>query len=129
MSNKANDFIEWLDEQENKLSYSDYEVAKKGGFSHSVLSRARSGIPPKWDVCSKIAKVFNVSPITVIRKAGLLPEGGEQVSFEDWQHLIAQLSPDEQEEMRSIIEMKINRRKKVEQAARATNYKPQKVGK
>ncbi len=129
MSNKANDFIEWLDEQENKFSYSDYEVAKKGDFSHSVLSRARSGIPPKWDVCSKIAKVFNVSPITVIRKAGLLPEGGDQVSFEDWQHLITQLSPDEQEEMRSIIEMKINRRKNAEQIAQAKKYKPQKVGK
>ena len=88
MSQQANTFIKWLDEQEDKSGFSDYEVAKQGGFSHSVISRARSGIPPKFDVCTKIAKVFNVSPVTVLRKAGLLPEGNENASFEDWQYLL-----------------------------------------
>ena len=108
MSNQNNIFIDWLDAQEKRYGLSDYEVAKKGDFSHSVLSRARSGIPPKWDVCVKIAGVFNLSPISVMRKAGLLPDdGGEDVNFNDWQHLITQLTPDEEEEIRRIAEMKI----------------------
>jgi transcriptional regulator with XRE-family HTH domain len=125
MSNDSNRFIEWLDEQEKKNGFSDYEVAKQGGFSHSVLSRARSGIPPKWDVCGKIAKVFNVSPITVIRKAGLLPAGSENVAFEDWLHLLDQLSPDDQEEMRQVALLKIERSKK---AQGLKNLKTKRVG-
>lgn len=113
MSNKANAFIEWLDILEAAKGYSDYEVAKKGGFSHSVLSRARSGIPPKWDVCVSIAVVFSVSPITAFRKAGLLPNGNEdQIKFDDWQYLLNQLSPEEESEVREIVERKIDRRSK-----------------
>jgi hypothetical protein len=127
MSNKANVFIEWLDEQEKKFGYSDYEVAKQGKFSHSVLSRARSGIPPKWDICSKIAGVFNVSPITVIRKAGLLPTAGPEnaLNVEDWMYLISQLDPEDEAELRQIAEMKIERRKK-DQSVKT--LKPKKVG-
>jgi len=126
MSNHSNAFTDWLDGQENKFGYSDYEVAKQGGFSHSVLSRARSGIPPKWEVCLKIARVFNVSPITVIRKAGLLPaEGGDDIKFEDWQYLLSQLQPDEEEELRRIAEMKIERRKKEQTVP---TLKPRKAG-
>jgi len=127
MSNKETTFTDWLDALESKNGLSDYEVAKKGGFSHSVLSRARSGIPPKWDVCLKIANVFNVSPITAMRKAGLLPDGGDLVSFDDWQHVITQLTPEEEEEIRNIAETKISRRQKSEQAERAKNFKPKKV--
>jgi transcriptional regulator with XRE-family HTH domain len=113
MSNKANVFIEWLDELENSKDYTDYEVAKQGGFSHSVLSRARAGIPPGWDVCAKIADVFDVSPVTAFRKAGLLPPGPDnEIRFDDWKFLIDQLSPEDQEEIRHIAEMKIQRRKK-----------------
>ena len=113
MSNKGNNFIEWLDEQEKRHGITDYEVAKNGGFSHSVLSRARTGIPPKWDVCVSIADVFNISPITVFRKAGLLPPGpDDQVKYDDWKHLISQLSPDDEAELRQIAEMKINKRQK-----------------
>ncbi len=44
MSNNAKEFIEWLDQMEGGRM-TDYELAKAGRFSHSVLSRARSGIP------------------------------------------------------------------------------------
>jgi len=113
MSTKANEFIEWLDEQEKETGFSDYEIARKGGFSHSVLSRARSGIPPKWDICVSIANVLNVSPITIFRKAGLLPQGqNDRVEFSDWEHLLSQLSFEDQEEMRQLAKMKIERRQK-----------------
>ena len=128
MSNDSNRFIEWLDEQEKKNGFSDYEVAKQGGFSHSVLSRARSGIPPKWDVCGKIAKVFNVSPVTVIRKAGLLPtEGPERAfRFEDWEYLISQLEEDDEKDLHDIAEMKVKRKKK--EHGLKTTLKPRRAG-
>lgn len=113
MSNKANIFVEWLDAKERELGISDYEIAKRGSFSHSVLSRARSGIPPKWDVCVSIAEVLNVSPVTVFRKAGLLPPGpDDEIKYEDWKFLLDQMNPDDEAELRQIAEMKIERRKK-----------------
>lgn len=113
MSNKANTFVEWLDEKEKELGISDYEIAKKGGFSHSVISRARSGVPPKWDVCVNIAEVLNVSPITVFRKAGLLPPGpDDEIKYDDWKFLLDQMNPEDEAELRQIAEMKIERRKK-----------------
>ena len=39
MSLQADTFLEWLDEQENLRNWSDYEVAKNAGISHSVISR------------------------------------------------------------------------------------------
>jgi len=121
------EFIEWLDQMENKKGWTDYRLSAETGLSSSVFSKARQGILPKWEALVRIAGAFNVSPITAFRKAGLLPEGGELVKFDDWQHLIKQLTPEEEEEIRNITEMKIERRQKNEQSARAKNFKPQKV--
>lgn len=109
--NSGQEFIQWLDEQEKRFEYSDYEVAKKGEFSHSALSRARTeNIPPGYNICIKIADVFNVSPITVLRKAGLLPaEGDDQIRFDDWQYLLNQLPEDEREDLRLIAEAKLQK--------------------
>lgn len=126
MSNKATGFIEWLDELEKARGYTDYEVAKQGGFSHSVISRARSGVAPGWDVCAKIADVFHVSPITVFRKAGLLPQGPEgEVVLEDWKYLLSKLTPEEAEEVREIAERKIRRH---QEDNSLKSLKPKKAG-
>lgn len=112
MSLQADTFLEWLDEQENLRNWSDYEVAKNAGISHSVISRARSGIPPKWDACLAIAKALDASPVLVFRKAGLLPpqpETDEQI--EQILHEAAQLTKAEQEELLAFINMKRNLRK------------------
>lgn len=121
-------FIEWLDELEG-TSVTDYEVAKQGGFSHSALSRARKeGIPPGWEICVKIADFFGVSPITVFRKAGLLPSGpDDKISFEDWKYLLEKMTPEEREEIWRIGQMKVELRQEKEQSARAKKFKPSKV--
>jgi len=68
-------FIDWLDEQETVLGFSDYEVALRGGFSHSALSKARKDkIPPGFEICIKISRVFNVSEITVLRASFRRPK-------------------------------------------------------
>ena len=59
-----------------------------------------------------IAHAFHVTPVLVFRKAGLLPDGGEEVQIEDWQYLLSQLSAEDQEEMRQLAIMKIERKKK-----------------
>lgn len=124
-------FVEWLDDQEDIFEISDYELAKKGKFSHSALSRARKeGIPPGWDICVKIANVFGVSPITAFRRAGLLPPGpDDKINFEDWQYMLEKMTPEERDEFWRFGQMKIEMRQEKEQAARAKAFKPGKVKK
>jgi transcriptional regulator with XRE-family HTH domain len=122
-------FAEWLLEEMGRKNMSQQTLAQKSGITPAQISRVITGQRGLGEKSlTAIAHALNISPITIFRKAGLLPEGGEQVSFEDWQHLITQLTNDEQEEMRAIIEMKIDRRQKAEQSARAKNFKPKKAG-
>jgi transcriptional regulator with XRE-family HTH domain len=114
MSLKAKDeFIAWLDELEKVNGWTDYRLSAETGLSSSVFSKARQGILPKWDALVRIADAFRVSPITAFRKAGLLPPGQEdETTFEDWKQLLSQMTPDDQEELRKIAEMKLNKRQK-----------------
>lgn len=121
-------FIKWLDELEEKKGWTDYRLSVETGLSSSVFSKARQGILPKWEALVRIAAAFNVSPVVAFRKADLLPEGGDNASFEDWQFLLNQLPPEEQEEVRKIVEMKIERRQKEELSARSAKFKPKKAG-
>lgn len=111
-----NDFSNWLFEQMNLRAWSQADLSRASGLNRQVISNYINirRTNPEPDALIAIANAFKISPITVFRKAGLLPEGGDQVSFEDWQHLIAQLTEEEQEEMREIITLKIERRKKQE---------------
>lgn len=119
MSTKQTEkFIQWLDEEEKRRDWTDYKLAKVAGFSHSVLSRARSGSLPKWDTCVAIAEAFDISPITVFRKAGLLPEGPkESATFDDWKFLFSGLSERDQE---IIWDLMLNMRAKNEKDAKST---------
>ena len=105
---------------------SQQSLAHKSGITPAQISRVISGQRGLGEKSlTAIAHALNISPITIFRKAGLLPaDGGEHASFEDWQHLLSQLTPDEAEEIRQIAELKIERRQKAEQAERAKNFKP-----
>lgn len=120
-------FSDWLLEEMNKRGWSQAELARASGLNRQSVSdyvnRRRTN--PEPEALVALAQAFKISPVTIFRKAGLLPEGGEQASFEDWQHLLNQLMPDEQEEMRQIIVMKIERRQK---AAHISKLKPKKAG-
>jgi transcriptional regulator with XRE-family HTH domain len=109
-------FSDWLLDEMNKRGWSQAELARASGLNRQSVSdyvnRRRTN--PEPEALVAIAHAFKISPITIFRKAGLLPEGSDNASFEDWQHLLTQLLPEEQEEMRQIIEMKIDRRHKQE---------------
>lgn len=114
-TDKIEIFITWLDAQEEARGWTDYRLAMEAKINPSVLSRARNdGVLPKWDACMAISNALNISPITVFRNAGLLPPGNDEISFEDWQYLLVQMTPDERDEVMQIVTMKIERRKKAE---------------
>ncbi len=120
-------FGDWLLKELENRNWSQSDLVKAAGISRGTLSNIISGtrgIGEKSLIA--IANALNISPITLFRKAGLLPEAGELVAFDDWQHLLAQLSPEEQEEMRQIAVMKIERNRKAEKSSRATNLKTKK---
>jgi len=120
------DFVEWLDEQEKVKSWTDNKLAVRAGISPSVLTRARQGTIPKWDACMAIAQALELSPISVFRAAGLLPPGtSSQVTLDDWQSLLEQMSPADRDEMRQIAIMKIERKKEDQ---KLKNLKTKKAG-
>jgi transcriptional regulator with XRE-family HTH domain len=120
-------FGAWLLKELENRNWSQSDLVKAAGISRGTLSNIISGargIGEKSLI--SIANALNISPITIFRKAGLLPESGETGAFDDWKHLLAQLSPEEQEEMRQIAIMKIERNRKAEQSSHSTNSKSKK---
>ncbi len=69
---KTEAFIQWLDDRLAEDHLTDYQLAKKAGISHSVISKARKGILPKWNACIEIARALHADPVDVFRAAGLI---------------------------------------------------------
>jgi transcriptional regulator with XRE-family HTH domain len=82
------DFSDWLLQEMNKRGWSQADLARNSGLNRQSVSdyvnRRRTNPDPEALV--SIAKGLKISPITIFRIAGLLPEGGEKASFEDWQY-------------------------------------------
>lgn len=118
------DFPLWLQEQLDKRNWRVSDLAKRSHKSDAAVSRILHGernADP--DTLVAFANALNISPIFMFRKAKLLPQGPEDdATFEDWQYLLNQMSPEDQEEMRQIAEMKIERRQK-EQALKSLKTK------
>ena len=107
-------FIEWVDEVEMQLGWTDNKWTTNANISASVLNNARNkGVIPKWDACVALATAANKSPITAFRKAGLLPPGpDDEVNLEDWNHLLAQMTSGERDDLMRIGIMTVDRRQK-----------------
>ncbi len=123
-------FSEWLLHEMGQRNMSQQDLAKKSGITAAQISRVISGQRGLGEKSlTAIAHALKISPITIFRIAGLLPEGGDNAAFEDWQFLLNKLPPQEQEEVRKIVEMKIERRQKEDLSARSAQFKTKKVGK
>lgn len=103
------------------------ELAKILGVSHpTVTELVTHENMPSFDMCMALSKWLKQSPILTLREVGLLPPSlDEEIRWEDWKHLISQLNPDDDAEMKQIALLKIERRKK-EQSIKA--LKPRKAG-
>lgn len=123
-------FGDWLKIEREKREWSQSDLARYSGLHRQIINKTESGASePALKTFISLAQAFKISPITIFRIAGLLPEGGDNAAFEDWQFLLNQLPPEEQEEVRKIVEMKIERRQKEEQSARSAGFKIGKVKK
>ena len=122
-------FGQWLQMEREKRNLSQSDLARMTGLHRQIINKTENGVSmPAVETYLALSKAFEISPLTIFRKAGLLPEGGEQVKFEDFEHLLSQLTEDEQAEINQIIAMKIERRQNKEQLDRSKNFKPKKAG-
>jgi len=109
------DFVIWLDKQLSDRNWSDHQLARKAGISHSVISKARRGISPKWDACVAIATALDLPPEVVFRQVGLLPPlPPAQGEIEEWRHLLAQLSAKDRYELLQIARLKLRLKRKLD---------------
>jgi transcriptional regulator with XRE-family HTH domain len=103
------------------------DLAKILGVSHpTVTELVTHGNRPSLDTCVALAKWLKQSDVSVLREAGLLPPGpSDDINFEDWKHLLSQMTPEERDEMREISIMKIDRRTKDQSV---NTLKPKRAG-
>lgn len=102
-------FISWLDDRLKEKGWTDNQLAKHAGFSHPVISKARSGIQAiGYESCIKIAKAFDLPPAVVLEKAGLLPTTTQRsVREAEAVYLFNQLPPEKQEDFIKMIRVLI----------------------
>jgi transcriptional regulator with XRE-family HTH domain len=87
-------FSKWLLEKIEESGWSYSEIGRRGHISHARISPVINGEKPGWDFCVAIARVFQVPPEEVFRRAGLLPFSHDMTSEEaEALHLFRQLGP------------------------------------
>jgi len=109
-------FSEWLRNEIDKRKISQSDLARMLQVTPAQVSRILSGERSTTaETLTEIAHILKISPITIFRRAGLLPtiaNGDEALNFSDWEYLLSQLPSEDQEELRQIAELKIERRQK-----------------
>ena len=111
----ANAFVAWLESELEQRRWSYNQLARRAGLSHSMLSRVRAGSPPSWRICHAVATALDLPPEQVFRQAGLLPSiPAEQAEYEEFRHLLAQLTEDDRQELLEIARLKIRLRQDLE---------------
>lgn len=70
----SEDFVGWLTCKMSEIGWSNSELARRAGVVPSTISMIVSRKnQPTWELCSGIAKAFDLPPEDVFRRAGLLP--------------------------------------------------------
>lgn len=106
--NKPSDFIAWLDKELEARGWSDHQLSRRAGLSHSVISKARSGTAPKWEACEALAGALQMPAEQVFRAAGLLPiETEDGIFFEEWRHILPLLTERDRYELLRIARLKL----------------------
>jgi transcriptional regulator with XRE-family HTH domain len=118
------DFPQWLHKELKKRDWSQVDLSRKTGISTTQVARILSGERGFGvEALVAISTALNVSPVTVLRIAGLLPPGpDDKINFEDWKYLLEKMTPEERDEIWRFSQMKIELRQEKEQATRAKNF-------
>lgn len=121
------DFVQKVKDRMDVQNLGVSQLARILRVSHpTVTELVTHGKRPSFDTCMALAVWLEQSPILTLRDAGLLPPGiDDEIRFEDWKHLINQLDPDDDAEMKQIAKLKIERKK---QERGVKTLKPRKAG-
>lgn len=94
MTGAANkEFIDWLNQEMEKRSWSIRQTARAANLSHTVIAVALSGDKPTFNTCAALAEAFKVSPNYVFQLAGLIEEQKRDELSDEAEFLMSQLSP------------------------------------
>jgi len=87
-------FADWLTEQLHKRKMTQKDLADKAGVGKSAINKIarRMVMRPDPRTYVAIAKALEVSPITVLRIAGILPPDPDYPELEDLKAVLAPLS-------------------------------------
>jgi len=107
-------FGEWLRKEREKRDWSQSDLARFSGLHRQIINKTENGVSePALKTYIALSDAFNIPLISILRSAGELPQGpDDEISLEDWKHLLSQMTQSERDEMREIGVMKIERRKK-----------------
>jgi transcriptional regulator with XRE-family HTH domain len=124
-------FGQWLQKERETRKWTQSELGRRSGKDRAVINKIESGgALPAVETFIALSDALKLSPITLFRKAGLIPQGSDdEINLEDWQYLLIKMTSEERDELLQIGTMKIDRRQKAEQAVRSTNFKSGKIKK
>jgi len=105
------DFVTWLTEQMMKRGWTNSELARRAEVSPSAISMVISGQrEPGADLCLGIAQALGEPPVTIFRRAGILPSVGESDVHEEMMYWFDRLTDEDQERaialLRSLAELR-----------------------
>ncbi len=114
MKQAPQEFVSWLQAEMNSHNWSSRETARRAGISHPlILDILNFNKQPSFKTCVVLARIFNLAPEDVVRRAGLLPPVQEtDAKKETLLHLYEQMSPEDRNELIEIARLKAARGKK-----------------
>lgn len=96
-------FGDWLLEQLKKEEMSQADLARRSGLTRGAVSMlVRGQTQPKGETCGRIAQALGLTPETVLKAAGILPElpNPEQTPYpRQVLDLMRRMDPDEQRDI------------------------------
>ncbi len=76
-------FTEWLNGELRERGWSQRELARRSGMSHSTISDVLGNVRrPSWDFCASVAAAMGQNPDQLFVLAGLKPQPAGPVSEE-----------------------------------------------
>ena len=111
----VDDLAMWLKVELSARAWSLREMARRVGVSHTAIANVANGrAQPSPNLCREIARVLQVPPEHVFRRAGLRPpEPLATPPLAEANFLFAQLSAGEQETLLTMMRALADRRREI----------------
>jgi transcriptional regulator with XRE-family HTH domain len=109
---------EWLGSEMERRGWRPVDLAREAGLSTGTLSNVlRGSRRPGLHFCRKVAEALVLPPEQVLRHAGLLPPTPESTpSLREVDHLLSQLTPEQQDDVLVFVRALLEKWKRGRQA-------------